>query len=49
MECAKRKITRISTTPYEPYNTPVTPGVHEKVIHTKTNLQLSVASLFKYV
>ena len=28
---------------------PLTPGVHEKVIHTYTNLQLSFASLFKYI
>ena len=28
---------------------PLTPGAHEKVILTQTNLHLSAAGLFKYV
>ena len=28
---------------------PLTPGAHGQVIHTEPNLQLSAASLFKYV
>ena len=35
--------------PYESYTAPLTPGVHKKVVHIKTNLQLSAAGLFKYV
>ena len=28
---------------------PLTPGVHGKIIHTHTNLQLSAADLFKFI
>ena len=28
---------------------PLMPGLHQKVIHTKTNLKLKAASLFKYI